>query len=419
MEANPSVTMTDEPQWLHPVQLGSSTLLRLAESPATLQAVDDVLARLQPDPYIEFMRRYYALGRERFGAEWGYADQLTVLHAAARLLRPQRYLEIGVFRGRSLSVVAGAAPDCELYGFDLWVENYAGLENSGPELVRRQLERVGHRGRAEFVSGSSHETVPAFFAEQTQLDFDLVTVDGDHVEAGARRDLELVLPRLRVGGVLVFDDIRHPKFPWLERVWDEVVGAHPGFLSSKYTEIGHGVAFGIRRDADFGPLAGLHGDATERLKKLAAALDEVRRESDVRLEASEADRALRLQVIERQGRELGELAARFGELNARFGELQAYLQHVEQDRAARLAIIERQGRELGELAARTAALEQEQTRELLRLVRQGDLLEQAQAVAAQTVAGVLTPRKARRLLALLERMMAELAPRSLPEPAAP
>lgn len=456
MEPNPSVIVTSEPQWLHPVQLGTSTLLRLAEDPHTLDAVQALLERLAPDPYVDFMRRYYDLGRARFGTQWGYADQLTVLHAATRLVQPRRYLEIGVFRGRSISVVASQAPDCQLYGFDLWVENYAGLENAGPELVRRQLERVGFKGQASFVSGSSHDTVPAFLAQHPELTFDLVTVDGDHTEDGARRDLEVVLPRVAVGGVLVFDDIRHPQHPWLERVWDEVVGAHPAFLACKYVEVGHGVAFAIRRDPDSDELLRVRGGADQRLRILAEALESVRREADERVEASEADRALRLQiierqggelgqlaaernelrqkaadleshlaraeedrarrleVIERQGRELGELAAQRNELRQRLDELQTYLAHVETDRAARLAIIERQGEQLAQHASRLDRLEREQARELVRLMRQADQVDQARAIVRSSVWELLTPRKARRLAELLDEMATQLA--GEPEP---
>ena len=66
-------------------------------------------------------------------------------------------------------------------------------------------------------------------------------------------------------------------------------------------------------------------------------------------EEIEADRAARLQIIERQGEQLGHLAHE----NAIFrGELEATreaLEASEADRAARLTVIEDQGRQLGEL----------------------------------------------------------------------
>ena len=472
MDHNPAVTLQDEPQWLNPVQLGTGTLHKRALDPATLASVRDVLDRLVGDPFIDFMRRYYALGQERFGSAWGFLDQLTVLHAAASLARPRRYLEIGVFRGRSLAVVASAAPEAELYGFDMWVQGYAGLENVGPDLVREQLRRVGHRGRVELVSGSSHETVPAFLATHPDLSFDLVTVDGDHTEAGARRDLETVLPRVAVGGVLVFDDLRHPKCPWLERVWDEVVGGHSAFLAAKYTEVGWGVGFAVRRAEARPEIETLTGGGGERLRRLAELLDEERAARDERLEACEADRARRLEIIQQQGDELGHVTAarnaaqaeRDG-LRAECADLQARLEASEADRAARLEVIHRQGDELGHVTAeRNAALVEGETlrtavddlrtrleaSEVDRAVRlevihrQGDelghvtaerndlraerdalraevewqhgllahvaqSLDGLRALAGETLAGLLGPRKVKRLAGQLEALVATLA----------
>ena len=460
MELNPAVTLQDDPQWLNPVLLGTETLRQRALAPASLAAVRNVLDRLVRDPFIDFMRRYYALGHERFGTDWGFLDQLTVLHAAASLVRPRRYLEIGVFRGRSLAVVAAAAPEADLHGFDLWVEGYAGLDNTGPDLVREQLRRVGHRGRVELVAGSSHETVPAFLEAHPGLCFDLVTVDGDHTEAGARRDLETVLPRVAVGGVLVFDDLRHPKCPWLERVWDEVVGGHPAFAADKFTGIGWGVGFAVRRAEARPEVESLAGSGAFRLRRLAELLDEERAARDERLEASEADRALRLEIILKQGDELGHVTAERNEAQAECDDLRARLEASEADRALRLEVIQRQGEELGhvtaarnqaqaerdDLRARLEASEADRALRLEVIQRQGDELghvtaarNQAQAerdslrtevesqrgllahvaqsldavraLAGETLAGLLGPRKVKRLSAQLDALAGTLAAR--------
>jgi ADP-heptose:LPS heptosyltransferase len=63
------------------------------------------------------------------------------------------------------------------------------------------------------------------------------------------------------------------------------------------------------------------------------------------LRKSEADRATRLEVIERQGKELG----RIHQLEADKAHLIGRLEESEADRAARLEVIERQGKELGRI----------------------------------------------------------------------
>ena len=233
--------------WYDPVIIGPSTPGELAVSAPCLRRVVAVLERLEPDDYIRYLLQYYRAGLERFGDAWRYADILTALLAVAEIVRPEHYLEIGVRRGRSMAMVAAACPDCSMVGFDLWTPDYAGMPNPGPEFVRTEMAKVGHRGALELVSGDSHETVPRFLSEHPEMFFDLVTVDGDHSRKGAERDLRDVLPRVKVGGVIVLDDICHPLHRYLASVWKKVVVSDPRFGAWQFTELGYGVALAIRK----------------------------------------------------------------------------------------------------------------------------------------------------------------------------
>jgi hypothetical protein len=85
------------------------------------------------------------------------------------------------------------------------------------------------------------------------------------------------------------------------------------------------------------------------------------------LAVSEADRAARLEVIRRQGAELGRIPA----LEADIEFLKNCVETSEADRAARLEVIQRQGAEVGRLSARLSDLEflREQMRTLKALRR--------------------------------------------------
>lgn len=227
--------------------VGAATIGELASRAATIDETLELVSRLADDEYVAYVRGFVAAGRRAAGDDWRYADITTVLATCARLLRPQSYLEIGVRRGRSAAVVAANAPDCSIVAVDLWNEGYAGMENPGPDHVRAVLEDAGHRGELKFVSGDSHVELPRIFAAEPELTFDLITVDGDHSTRGARRDLEDVLPRLRIGGALVFDDVSHPAHPELAAVWERAVGRHRRYATWAFDDVGYGVALAVRR----------------------------------------------------------------------------------------------------------------------------------------------------------------------------
>lgn len=234
-------------KWYEPVLLDPETVAVFARSPKGRRFVSRVFARLTPDAYSRYISEFRDEGVRKFGECWQYLDIVDVVAACVQLIRPESYLEIGVRRGRSMCMAGAAAPRCALYGFDMWMKDYAGMENPGPDFVKSELRRVGHRGKVEFVDGNSHETLPAFFSAHPDEKFSIIVVDGDHSDEGALQDLRDVLPRLAVGGALIFDDISHPAHPNLREVWRKAIGeAEFPIRGYEYVSLGYGVAFAIR-----------------------------------------------------------------------------------------------------------------------------------------------------------------------------
>ena len=227
--------------------IGSQAISRIAVSPGTLSNARKLLQSLSQDEYSNYVMSYYDEGIKRFAGQWFFADIVTTLLAISEVLRPKRYLEIGVRRGRSVCAVASSAPACSMFLFDIWIQDYAGMDNPGPDFVLSELAKVGHNGECYFVDGNSHETLPRFFHENPGISFDLITVDGDHTLQGAAQDLLDVLPHLSVGGAVVFDDICHPDHPGLNDVWSEMVCQDSRFSSFTYDDAGFGVGFALRK----------------------------------------------------------------------------------------------------------------------------------------------------------------------------
>jgi predicted O-methyltransferase YrrM len=212
-------------------------------SPEAVASVIQVLKKLTASEETAAQQTRYGSMQEQFGSYLRYADLNTVLWAAAKLLRPTNYLEIGVRRGRSAAVVGAVAPDCAIYGFDLWQEVYFADPNLGPDFARDELRRAGHRGAVELVSGNSAETVPSFLREHPDLYFDIVTIDGAKAFDIVASDYANTLPRVKVGGVVVTDDLAYA--PQLGRIWHELVGRSGRFIMAPFSGAG-GVAAAIR-----------------------------------------------------------------------------------------------------------------------------------------------------------------------------
>jgi len=243
-------------------------------SEENVERVRRVFDALTPDPaYTRFI-----VDRVRSG----HLDLRLAMSWLANQIRPDLYLEVGVRRGFSSAVVAAVMPEVSIYGFDMWVKDYVGVENPGPAFVRGELARAGFHGKATFVNGNSHSTLPRFWGDKPYppisrllgravpappADFDLVLVDGDHSIEGAYRDLSDVINHVRVGGAIVFDDIA-PDLSELNDadlravarelgpdpngrggllgVWRAIQQEHPNFRYFEFTEESPGVAFGVR-----------------------------------------------------------------------------------------------------------------------------------------------------------------------------
>lgn len=239
--------LEDGNQWYVPTIAGPSTFLSEVIGAEPVRCVLSVLEHLSPDKYMEFIVNFYRTGLNRFGDSWVYADINTVLFGFAKALDVQSYLEIGVRRGRSMAMVASQSKECYIAGFDMWMDNYAGMENPGKEFVKSELERVGYKGSIEFFDGDSKVTVPQYFKGRPNKYFDMITVDGDHSLEGARIDLTNVIPHLKVGGILVFDDISHQDHSYLGELWKDMIGNNKQYAAYSFKEVGFGVAFAMKK----------------------------------------------------------------------------------------------------------------------------------------------------------------------------
>jgi predicted O-methyltransferase YrrM len=156
-----------------------------------LQAEQEIyLERLLPprDPLLREMEEHSA--REDVPSSDPEVGRL--LGILARSIGARRILEIGTAIGYGALCLARAVPEARVVTIDKDPERLA--------EARGYLERAGVADRVELVEGAALEVL-----HRLQGPFDLVYVDA--VKTEYRRYLDLTLPQLRVGGLIVCDNL--------------------------------------------------------------------------------------------------------------------------------------------------------------------------------------------------------------------
>jgi predicted O-methyltransferase YrrM len=196
-----------------------------AEADRVIRAVHDVEFRSRRD-LLAAGERDAAAASARFAAREmptarAFHDPLSTLRYAVEIAPAGGLaLEFGVFRGRSLEVIAEGRGRRDVYGFD----SFQGLPEDFRPHVRAgafATTALPEVDGAELVVGWFQDTLPGFLADHPGP-VSLLHVDGD-LYSSAVTVLEHVGPRLVPGAVVVFDEFFN--FPGWEqhefRAWQE------------------------------------------------------------------------------------------------------------------------------------------------------------------------------------------------------
>lgn len=179
-----------------------------------------------------------------FSQDWTAPLRHTVTkHLKNWIGRPCRYLEIGVFEGRGARLVIDnllTHPDSRYTGIDSWAQR-----KSGKLQKQRAVANIGHDG--ELIKGDSTEVMWEFLMEGRE--FDIIYIDAGHEFWQAFSDGLIAWQLLKPGGVLFFDDWKHPKYPGIAKAVQAIAkinGVQEFFVSE--TQIGYRKPLVKRRD---------------------------------------------------------------------------------------------------------------------------------------------------------------------------
>jgi caffeoyl-CoA O-methyltransferase len=164
--------------------------MKQSDSPILRPEQEAYLERLLPprDPLLREMEER----AEREDVPVSDPEVGRLLSVLARATGARLILEIGTAIGYGTLCLARGAPEARIVSIDTDPERLA--------TARGYLERAGVAGRVELIEGPALDVL-----HRLQGIFDLVYIDA--VKTEYRRYLDQVLPRLRVGGVVVCDNL--------------------------------------------------------------------------------------------------------------------------------------------------------------------------------------------------------------------
>ena len=168
--------------------------------------------------------------------EWFFGNVGHWLHVFTNhpsAVRPARILEIGCWEGLSTYFLASHFQDAHLDCVDTWD---GGDEHKASEKVMSQVESRYEKNLSPFRSNiTKHKMLSSeFFKGNPDRErYDLIYVDGSHYADDVLGDALHSFRMLKVGGILIFDDLLWFKY---DRIRDNPAAALMCFLFLKKGE---------------------------------------------------------------------------------------------------------------------------------------------------------------------------------------
>ena len=162
-----------------------------------------------------------------------WSELVPVMYALFVLLRPRRFVELGVHNGMSFFAACQVAErlglDSECVAVDSWIgDEHAGFHDT----------RVFDDFRAHLRDNYPHQLyIQSYFSPARRCfaegSIDLLHIDGLHTYEAVKDDFETWLPKLSDVGVVIFHDTNvFERGFGVWRLWEEVAARYPAYAFS-------------------------------------------------------------------------------------------------------------------------------------------------------------------------------------------
>lgn len=159
-------------------------------------------------PEVRAHRAYFGLDRRGFGEDAFH----TMWWQLIRKFKPESFLEIGVYRGQVISLVALLAKlenlKCEITGISPFSFVGDSVSTYRKDLDYRldTLSHFSHFGLAEPTLIEAFSTDPNALAVIASQDWDMIYIDGNHDYEIVLKDWESCSRAIKIGGIIILDD---------------------------------------------------------------------------------------------------------------------------------------------------------------------------------------------------------------------
>jgi hypothetical protein len=245
-----------------------------------------------------------------------WSELVPVMYALFALLRPRRYVELGVHNGMSYFAACqiaerlGLATEC--IAIDSWVgDEHAGLHDS--EVFDRFRSYLAATYPDQYYIHAYFQSALRCFDDGS---IDLLHIDGLHTYEAVKEDFETYLPKLSDVGVIIFHDINEfGRGFGVWRLWEELKERYPAYAFAH--QHGLGIIFVGREPHPFATLLRAvqenrhHAILAQTYFQTIGALLVEQRNTAAALDAE-------------KGRQRGAAETHLADLEARFADLQAH-----------------------------------------------------------------------------------------------
>ena len=144
-----------------------------------------------------------------------------VIESIGRLIPIEKYLEIGVFRGGTITKLLSTTKPHprSITLIDNFCERYGNEAYNNFDHIHKICDDLDYTNKREFIQENSHSVLPKFI--KSGESYDLALVDGDHTYMGQWLDIVQTWQLLDINGLMVVDDIFNPTLPWVGHAFSQ------------------------------------------------------------------------------------------------------------------------------------------------------------------------------------------------------